>query len=179
MPKMVLYIASSLDGYIAKPDGNLDWLTTFPPPQTGDYGYTELLQRIGTILMGRKTYEELLGFEIDWPYTGYETFVVTSNTGLNIQSPDTFLLTSSLSTFIHDLKTTRTKDIWIVGGGQLISELLKEKLIDEMIISLIPKIIGEGIPLFPGPLPESEWILGESEAFSTGLVNLRYEIRHE
>lgn len=176
MPKTVLYIATSLDGFIAKPDGNLDWLTSFPPPPNGDYGYASLLHRIGTILMGRKTYEELLGFGIEWPYAGYETFVVTSNTELNINSPDTFLLPSSLSTLVNELKTTRTKDIWIVGGGQLIASLLQENLIDEMILSVIPKIIGEGIPLFPGNHPASDWELRESEVFSTGLVNLKYSL---
>lgn len=174
MPNTILYIASSLDGFIAKPDGNLDWLTGFPPPQQGDYGYQALLERIGTIIMGRKTYDELLGFGIEWPYMGFETFVITSQPGLAIQSPDTFLVTSNLKEFMLELKSAVEKDIWIVGGGALISSLLKDQLIDEMILSVIPKIIGNGIPLFPGPLPESEWILRESEAFSTGLVNLYY-----
>lgn len=176
MSKVILYIAQSLDGYIARPDGNIDWLTSVPYPKDGsDYGYSELMARTGTIIMGRKTYEEILGFDFDWSYTGYATFIVTSNEKLEIQTPDTSLLTGSFNDFIETRKQQSDKDIWLMGGGELIKAFMAEGLIDTMIISIIPKIIGDGIPLFVKGITEGEWTLKNTEQFETGLVNLTYD----
>lgn len=175
MIKTVLYIAKSLDGFIARPDGNLDWLTSIPNPQTGDYGYAELLNSIGTIIMGRKTYEEIIGFGLDWPYSGYDTYVVTNNGKLTIQTPSTSLLTENLKGFVTELKKTTKKDIWLVGGGQVITAFINEDLLDKMIITIIPKIIGEGLPLFAYKPKETNWKLIEAKSFDTGVVNLNYE----
>lgn len=175
MTKTVLYIATSLDGFIARPNGNLDWLTSTPNPDTGDYGYAELLEGIATIIMGRKTYEEVIGFGGDWPYAGFDTYVVTTNQALTIQSPNTHCLTQNLKTFVTDLKTKSEKDIWLVGGGQLITSFIGENLLDKMIITIIPKIIGEGLPLFGGKPKETNWQLIETKSFNTGVVNLTYE----
>lgn len=175
MTKTVLYIATSLDGFIARPDGNLDWLTSVPKPQTGDYGYAELLNSIGTTIMGRKTYDEIIGFGVDWPYTELNSFVVTTNKDLKIQSPDTYTLTENLKDFVTDLKKKTEKDIWLIGGGQLITTFINEGLLDKMIIAIIPKIIGEGLPLFADKPKETNWKLIESKSFDTGVVNLTYE----
>jgi dihydrofolate reductase len=78
MPLTILYIATSIDGFIARPDGNLDWLTSTPMPESGDYGYTALLESTDTIIMGRKTYDELIGFGGEWPYSGFNTYVVSN-----------------------------------------------------------------------------------------------------
>ncbi|MDX2195531.1 MAG: dihydrofolate reductase family protein [Cytophagales bacterium] len=178
MNKTVLYIASSLDGFIARPDGNLDWLTSVPNPQTGDYGYAELLNSIGTTIMGRKTYDEIIGFGVDWPYYGLSSYVVTTNNNLKIQSPDTYILTENLKNFVTDLKMRTEKDIWLVGGGQLITSFINEGILDKMIISVIPKIIGEGLSLFAYKPKETNWKLTEVKSFDTGVVNLTYERAH-
>lgn len=175
MIKTVLYIATSLDGFIARPDGNLDWLTSIPNPQSGDYGYAELLDSIGTTIMGRKTYEEIIGFGMEWPYTGIDSFVVTTNKNLKIQSPDTYALTENLKDFISALKKKTDKDIWLIGGGKLITSFINEGILDKMTITVIPKIIGEGIPLFANKPKETNWKLTEVKAFDTSVVNLTYE----
>ena len=175
MIKTVLYIATSLDGFIARPDGNLDWLTSIPNPQSGDYGYAELLDSIGTTIMGRKTYEEIIGFGVEWPYTGIDSFVVTTNKNLEIQSPDTYALTENLKDFISALKEKTDKDIWLIGGGKLITTFINEEILDKMIITVIPKIIGEGIPLFANKPKETIWKLTGVKAFDTSVVNLTYE----
>jgi dihydrofolate reductase len=175
MIKTVLYIATSLDGFIARPDGNLDWLTSTPSPQKGDYGYAELLKTIGTIIMGRKTYDEVIGFGIDWPYIGFDSYVVTRDKELTIQSPETYLLTDNIKEFIDSIKSKTNKDIWLIGGGKLITTFINEGLLDKMIISIIPKIIGEGIPLFADKPKESNWKLHDIKSFDTGVVNLTYE----
>lgn len=175
MSKVILYIAKSLDGFIARPDGNLDWLTSTPKPKKGDYGYTELLEGIGTIIMGRKTYDVVIGFGEEWAYTGFDTFVVTTDKNFEIKSPDTYLLTENLKDFVTELKNKAEKDIWLVGGGQLIRSFINDGLLDRMIISVIPKIIGDGIPLFPKNTAETNWKLINTEPFNTGLVNLTYD----
>mgnify|MGYP003336074010 FL=1 len=119
MNKTVLYIATSLDGFIARSDGNLDWLTSFLNPESGDYGYAALLESIETIIMGRLTYDEVIGFGIEWPYSGFDTYVATKNCALKIKSPDTYLLTDNLKDVVTDLKRKTKKDIWLVGGGKL------------------------------------------------------------
>lgn len=176
MSKVVLYIAQSLDGFIARPDGQLDWLTSVPYPEDGgDYGYSALLSSIGTTIMGRKTYEEILNLQPDWSYPGLDSYIVSRNPNLAIQSPDTYLLKEDLKTFVTGLKQKAEKDIWLIGGGQLITEFINLDLLDKMIITIIPKIIGEGIPLFAPKPAESNWKLIECQAFDTGLVNLTYE----
>lgn len=175
MNKTVLYIATSLDGFIARSDGNLDWLTSFPHPESGDYGYAELLESIGTIIVGRLTYDEVIGFGIDWPYSGFDTYVVTKNSALKIKSPDTYLLTDNLKDVVTDLKRKTKKDIWLVGGGKLNTTFINEGLLDKMVISIIPKIIGEGLPLFADKPKETNWKLVNTKSFNTGVVNLTYE----
>jgi dihydrofolate reductase len=175
LSKTILFIAISLDGYIARIDGDIDWLTSIPNPDQGDYGYANLINSIGTIIMGRKTYESILGFGIPWPYEEFTTYIVTENSGYTVQSPNTFTLTHHVKEYVTQLQQDSNKDIWIVGGSSLVRTLLSLDLIDKMIISIIPTMIGEGIPLF---LPNSisrDWNLVETKQFNTGVVNLIYE----
>jgi dihydrofolate reductase len=174
MPLTILYIATSIDGFIARPDGNLDWLTSTPMPELGDYGYAALLESTDTIIMGRKTYDELIGFGGEWPYIGFNTYVVSNDPAFKIQSPDTFVINGNLKELISGVKAQNGKNIWLVGGGQLIAAFLNEKLLDKMIITFIPKTLGKGIPLFTGSAFESDWKLTETQAFNTGVVNLTY-----
>lgn len=173
--KSILYIATTLDNFIAKPDGNIDWLTSFPQPSEGDYGYHSLLDSIETIVMGRKTYESLLKMVDVWPYPNFSTYVISSDSNFKPSSPNTFLVTSDFPDFIENLKNNSSKHCWIVGGGELITAFLHHNLIDEMILSIIPTILGEGIPLFPNKPIESNWKLIKTEAFETGVVNLSYQ----
>ena len=174
MPKVILYIATTLDGFIAKPDGNLDWLTSTPPPETGDYGYAALLNSTEAIVMGRKTYEEVLGFGIDWPYPDYKTYVVSSDKNFTVKTDNTFAAGGDLRGLVARLKADCRKDIWLVGGGKLISAFLNEELLDKMIITIVPKNLGEGIRLFPDTTKEIDWTLTDVQKFNTGLVNLTY-----
>ena len=177
MNQVKLYIAASLDGYIARPDGNLDWLNTIPAPDTGDYGYADLLNSIGTTIMGRKTYEEVIGFGVEWPYGDLHSYVVTSDPGFQVSTPNTFVQNGDLNAFIRKLKDRSDKDIWLIGGGRLITHFLNHGLIDRMILTLVPIILGDGIPLFPDRPKESNWTLAEVKSYNTGLVNLTYDKR--
>lgn len=176
MKKVVLYIACSLDGYIAEQNDDLNWLTAFPNPENTDYGYTEFLSTIGSTIMGRKTYEIVLNIDPDWTfYKEINSYIVSSDRNLKILSPDTFLADEDIISFVNNLKKSQTKNIWLIGGGVLIREFLNLDLIDEMTITFIPKILGKGIRLFPEISKQSEWLLTNSQSFNNGIVNLSYE----
>lgn len=176
MGKLILYIATSLDGYIARKNGTLDWLESFPASQQGDYGYSELLDRIGCLIMGRKTYEQVVGFGMEWPYSGKTTYVMTSNPNYAIKTPNTEVRIE-LSELILELKTREDRDIWLVGGRELVSQSLRGAHLDEIQLALIPRMIGEGIPLCSAQSSGSDWELNRVEHFETGLLLLHYSLK--
>jgi len=172
--KIKLYIAQSLDGFIAGPNGELDWLTSLPNPNKINHGYNEFIASVDEAIMGRKAYDDVLGFDVPWPYKGHMTYVFTSRDKEPTGNKDVTFVSQNVSPFAKNLKEKEGKDIWLIGGGKLITSFLNENLVDEMIISIIPQIIGEGLPLFAGrPIP-SEWELVSSESFETGVVNISY-----
>ena len=175
MPKVVLFTATTLDGFIARPDGNLDWLIEFPNPDKLDYGYSDFLLGVGAIIMGKNTYNEILSFGVVWPYSGINSYVVASDPKFEIKSPDTFLVNEGLTNLVETLKQEKGKDIWLVGGGKLITSFLNHQLIDRMVLTIIPTIIGDGIRLFPDKPKETSWALTECTPFKTGIVNLIYD----
>ena len=175
MSLVKLYIATSLDGFIARPDGNLDWLMALPNPNNIDHDYGKFLESIGATIMGSKTYKEVIGFGIEWPYPNITSYIVSQKRDLEIVSPMTQLVNDDIETFTKKLKGEMEKDIWLIGGGQLITSFLNFDLIDEMTITLIPSIIGEGIPLFPNKPKESTWQFVETIPYETGAVSVVYK----
>lgn len=175
MSKIKLYIATSLDGFIARPNGSLDWLFALPNPDQIDHDYSAFISNVSTTIMGRATYQEVIGFSVAWPYQEIHSYVISNNPEVKISSPATSLYNGNIVDLINDLKQKSNKDIWLIGGGQLITYFLNHDLVDSMTLSMIPTIIGEGIPLFPNKPKESKWTLIESKTFSTGVVNLTYE----
>ncbi|MCU0443085.1 MAG: dihydrofolate reductase family protein [Bacteroidia bacterium] len=175
MSKIVLYIATTIDGKIARSDGSLDWLESLPNPNQLDYGYSQLLSSIEATIMGKNTYNTILGFGVDWPYKDIPSYVVTSNAVFKPKTPDTFSVTTPLAAFVSGLKSKCQKDIWLIGGGQLVASFLNQNLLDKMILTVIPITIGDGIPLFPNGFNDTKWNLTQVESFETGVVNLTYE----
>jgi dihydrofolate reductase len=175
LSNVVLYIASSIDGYIAKVDNNLDWLESIPNPSSGDYGYQHLIDSVHAIIMGRKTYDKLLSMDIEWPYANLQCLVVSNKTDSVASTPNTVFVADNFIKHINDLKKRSNKYIWLVGGGQLIASFLKYGLIDKMILTIIPITLGNGIPLFPSDTYlETNWKLVSAQTFDTGIVNLTY-----
>ena len=167
MRKLVLFIATSLDGYIARPDGGIDWLFS-----DQDYGYTEFFAGVDTVIMGRKTYDLSLSFG-EYPYQGTRGFVFSHT--LKGQNENVTFIPINIAGFISELKRGSGKNIWLVGGAQIVAECVRHDLIDDFIISVHPVILGEGIPLFPPGLPERKLELRGSKHFSSGLVQLSYK----
>lgn len=174
MRKIKLYIAQSLDGFIAGPNGELDWLMSLQNPNKIDHGYNKFFASVDEAIMGRKTYDDVLSFDVPWPYKGHMTYVFTSRDKEPTGNKDVTFVAEHVASFAKKLKEKKGKDIWLIGGGKLITSFLNENLVDEMIISIIAKIIGTGLPLF-APIPRtSEWELVGSESFETGVVNISY-----
>jgi dihydrofolate reductase len=175
MGKVKLYIASSLDGYIARPQGEVDWLESHENPNQLDYGFHDFYNSCGITLMGNKTYKEILGYDIDFPYKGKKNYVATKNTFLS-QDENVSYINTNLEGEVANLKK-EAEDIWLIGGGILIKSLYNAGLIDEMLIFIMPVIIGKGIDLFPEGLTENNAKLIDSETYPTGVVRLHYEIQ--
>ncbi|MBT2645111.1 dihydrofolate reductase [Bacillus sp. ISL-41] len=152
---VILYIAVSLDGYIARPDGAVDWLDDVEGE--GDNGYGEFYSQVGTVIMGRKTYEEVLRLTDEFPYAGKPCYVLSRQTMEN--SPHVTFTDEDLVSLVSRLKKDSNSYVWLVGGGQLVKQFLEKQLIDEIQLYIIPKLIGEGIPLFPDDTPPAEFEL--------------------
>lgn len=174
MRRIKVYIAASLDGYIARYDGDLDWLVEFPNPSKEDYGYKDFFGSIDTVIMGGRTYRDILCMDVVWPYKDKTTYVVTHNP-VKINE-DIQFITENIIDQISELCNQSGKDIWLVGGGELITMLLNADLIDELQISYIPLILGSGIPLFPNNPKESSWKLIRSTVYDSGVIKIDYSI---
>ena len=173
MRKIILYAAISLDSKIAKSDGSIDWLHKIPNPSNSDYGYAEFLESIDTTLMGNKTYQQIRGFGIDFPYKGKKNFVLTRNTASK-EDENVNFISENIGDFIRDLKLANGKNIWLIGGAQINTLLLQEGLIDEIRVFVMPVILGGGIPLFQDGCVEASLELIKSENFDSGVVGLTY-----
>ena len=177
MRKIKLYIAVSLDGKIAKPDGDVSWLDELPKPDHSDYGYADFLSSVDTTLMGNNTYKQLLGFGIDFPYYGKENYVFTRNTELTEDENVKFISQDPVS-FVSDIKSSQGGDIWLIGGEEVNTLLLNGKLIDELIIFVIPVVLGNGILLFGSTPFETKLEMIKSNAYSNGVIEINYKINN-
>ena len=166
--KIKLFIASSFDGYIAKEDGSVDWL-----PQSGDSGYDNFYKSIDTVLMGKKTYEQILTFG-KFPYKDKTSYVFTRNPNQK-KKDENVEFTSEVEEFTKELVLSSGKDIWLVGGSDIISTFLNLKFIDEIILTVIPVVLGKGIPLFKNIKEEVKLELIKTTEYD-GLVELSYKI---
>lgn len=170
MRKLKLYIAASIDGKIARPDGTLDWL---PDPAAEDYGYQAFYNSIDTTLMGYKTYQVCLAFG-EWHYKGKTNFVFSRDASKTC-IPEARLVAEDPVTFVRALKEKPGKDIWLIGGGEIVALLHDAGLIDDYILALIPVILGEGVELFPDVKTQANLRLSEHRVYPNGAVMLYLE----
>lgn len=169
--KVILYIAMSLDGFIAGKNDELDFLTQVEK-EGEDYGYAQFIETIDTVIMGRKTYEKVLSFGIGFPHADKKSYILT-RTSREDEAKITFY-NGNINTLIVNLRKTDGKNIFIDGGAEVVHLLLKKELIDELIISIIPVLLGDGIRLFKGEEPLQKLELVSTKTFEKGLVQLHY-----
>jgi dihydrofolate reductase len=168
-PRCSVYIASSLDGFIARPDGGLDWLSSFE--QSGeDYGYKAFFGSVDALVIGRKTYDVVLGFE-KWPYEDKRCIVVT-HVPPSAKHGETFH-SGPPDALLDRLGAEGVRRVY-VDGGVLIRSFLDADLVDDITLSVIPVLLGEGIPLFGGV--ERRLKFASSRSFPSGLVQLCYNV---
>src|SRR5215471_15197604 len=169
MRKVVLGLGISLDGYIARRDGSVDFL--FMPK---DYSMADFFANIDTAFMGRKTYDvsKKMGGGSFGPKMAVYVFSRTQQPG----DRDGVTFTNrSPAALVGQIRKQKGKDIWLMGGGELGRDFLKADLVDELYIGVVPVLLGEGIPLFPSGFPQREFALIENKTFSKGLIALKYE----
>ena len=183
--RVTIHMAASLDGFIARQDGRVDWLETadeFAGGETLDPGFVEaFLATIDCYVMGSRTYETALRFEaqgLGWSYGDKPTFVLTSRV-LPRTRETVELHSGDLAQFVNGRLRPTFRTIWFVGGGMVSAECLRLGLADEVRYSILPILIGDGIPFFKKLDSDIALHLAEVKAYATGMVALRYEVQRE
>jgi dihydrofolate reductase len=183
------YCASSLDGFIAEADDTIDWLTGYEGSyegqvaETGNGAYERFYEGVGALVMGSATYEFVLGHLAgggEWPYRGKPTWVLTSR---DLHRPDgedvdvRFGRGEVADLHREMLVAAGERDLWIVGGGNAASQFADRHLLDEVLVTVVPVVLGRGKPLFDRRLPGGPMQLKGTRAFRNGMVELSYEVR--
>lgn len=170
-PKISIYIATSIDGYIARKNGGLDWLE-YGHTGDEDYGFKKFIGSIDALVLGRNTYEVVSSFD-KWPYEGKKV-IVLSNT-LNEVRKEAELFSGQLTDLTSMLYSKGIKHVW-VDGGITVSKFLEAGLVDDITISVIAMVLGAGIPLFSTMNREHKCRLISTQSYPSGLVQLKYEV---
>ena len=172
--KIIVHIATSADGYIARPDGDLEWLTSRPAPK-GFYGIGAFMKTVDTMLIGRKTYDasQRMGAKFD----SKGRYIIFSHHARPADAPSGLeFVNGPIGPFVSQLRDQPGKNIWLMGGGDLIASFLDEQAIDEFVITMVPVFIGDGIPLIARRHRHVPLELQSLERFENGVVQLHYKI---
>lgn len=176
--KNSIYIATSIDGYIASPDGGLDWLEEIPNPENSDYGFNDFMNTIDAVVMGKNTFEKVLSFG-SWPYE--KKVFVLSNSLVSLPdsvSGEVEILHGHIPSIVSKLKAKGYSSLYI-DGGRTIQSFLQFDLIDEMIITKVPILLGKGIPLFGSMDARIQFTVLEATQIHEDLVQIHYRRKRE
>ena len=168
MRRVKLFIATSLDGFIARADGGVDWLFT-----DGDFGMKAFFETVDTALIGRKTYDQMIAWGMPAGYEGMTNYVFSRCRRADDDVPVTHV-TGDLPRFVGSLKRQEGKDLWLVGGAGLVDAFRELDLIDDVILSIHPILLGDGIPLFPDRHQPMPLVFERCVEYERGLVQLWY-----
>jgi dihydrofolate reductase len=185
MGRTQYYCAASLDGYIATTDDNIDWLMGYEgsfsgtnvEPQAGSY--ERFYEGVGALIMGSVTYEFILALGRGWLYEGKPTWVLSSR---ELPTPEgegvDVRIVNARVPELHDelIAAAAERNLWVVGGGNVASQFADDGLLDEVLVTVVPVVLGDGKPLFDRPVPGGPLQLAGTRCFDSGMVELRYEI---
>jgi dihydrofolate reductase len=173
-PRCSVFIAASLDGFIARRGGDIDWLSIVETPGQ-DYGYAKFFSAVDALILGRGTYDKVLGFPA-WPY-GDKRCVVLTHAARESRHGERFHA-GPPAPLLERLHADGVRRVY-VDGGVVIQSFLREGLIDDVTLSIIPVVLGDGIPLFGGGGPGRRLRLQGTQAFASGLVQLTYDVTND
>lgn len=172
--KIIVHIATSADGYIARRDGELDWLTNRAAPK-GFYGLPQFARSTDAKILGRKTFD--LSVKMGATFTGDDVHYVFSRRPAPQSVPaGVEFVTESIGAFAERLRNKAGKNIWMMGGGEIIAAFLDEGAIDEFVITVVPTFIGQGIPLIAPTRRDVSLRLRSAKSFPDGVVQLHYDV---
>ena len=174
--KVIVHIGTSADGYIARPDGDLEWLTERPKPE-GFYGMGDFMKSIDTKLIGRKTYEISLRMGATFDAKKGRTIVFSRHARPSDALAGVEFVSGAIGPFVNRLREQPGKDIWLMGGGDLIASFLEEQSIDEFVVAVAPVFIGDGIPLIARRHRHVPLDLLAVKSFEDGVVQLHYRVQ--
>jgi dihydrofolate reductase len=166
------FVASSLDSYISRLDGGVDWLFT-----DQDYGIKEFFATVDVAVMGRKTYEKAIERSpqrVQFP--GMKTFVF-SHLLPKGKKENLEVISDEPASWVKSMREAPGKDIWLVGGGEMVREFLQKRLVNEIGLAIHPRLLGDGIPLYAQPYPETELELIRSNTYPSGLLQVSYRVK--
>ena len=174
--KVVLYIATSIDGYIADKDGKVGWLGGHDTKYKGDYGYQEFIKTVDTVIMGMTTYNQLITVlsPNEWVYKDMRCYVFTHQ--IMPENENVNFISGDIMELIQDLKKQEGKNIWICGGANIINQMVTKNMIDEYYITIMPVILGGGISLFTGNNP-GRLLKMEHLSEENGVIQVSYSRR--
>ncbi|MFY8021668.1 MAG: dihydrofolate reductase family protein [Bacteroidia bacterium] len=173
MRKLIVYIACSIDGYIAKPNDNLDFLKIVEK-EGEDYGYASFFESVDTILIGRRTFDWVVQQVGLAHYQALDKRVIVISSQAKAQEKNIEYYSGSIPQLIEELKSKEGKNLFCDGGALLIHELLQHHLIDEIYLSIVPILLGDGISLFKSGREEQRYQVKNVQSFDTGLVQIHY-----
>ena len=174
--KVIVHIATSADGYIARSDGDLEWLTSRPAPK-GFYGMNAFMGSVDTKLLGRKTYE--VSLRMGAKFDSQSRSIVFSRHPPPDAPPGVEFVSDAIAPFVSRLRARPGKDIWLMGGGEIIASFLDAQAIDEFVISVVPVFIGDGIPLIARRHRHVPLELHSIDRFEDGVVQLHYRVQKQ
>jgi dihydrofolate reductase len=176
MAKTSYYVAISLDGFLAREDGAVDWLSNYTEPFETPYDYEPFYQTVSALVMGRKTYDTVLSFG-EYPYKGKPGLVISKNPDLKVNEPGVELALSDWKEKLETLKSSAKDRVWLVGGGEIASLFVNENLLDEIILTIIPETIGTGIQWLGNTSLSAGWLFSEQHLSKNGVIQLLYSKR--
>jgi dihydrofolate reductase len=178
MGKVIASMAMSLEGYIAKKNGDTAWLNNAMSPDE-DYGFADFMSKIGAYIIGANTYREITKSGVTGGDTKAPTYVVSHQKDLKL-GKNTYLYSGDLTELVKKIKAETEKDIWLFGGGDLTTQLINLDLVDELAIAIVPVLIGGDVPFFGKVVEQKYLILLESKSYEkSGLVALTYGFKKD
>ena len=173
MRKVCYFVANSLDGFISRNNGGIDWLF-----MDQDYGMADFFASVDVAIMGRKTYDKMQELALGQSFSPHIRSFVFSRTSPAKNGSAFQFVDEPIGPWLAELKKQTGRHIWLVGGGDLVQQFLSADLIDEFGLTIHPRLLGSGVPLFPGPYPEMELVLDRHKKYETGLLQAFYSVKH-